>query len=475
LYRRLAEAMPEEFVPRFNQAVACAMHAGQLEGVENAVAREEAINEGARALVDAVARGYSDVHNLRREASIAVLREHASVRALLERWPEVLALRLEADLEAAARGFPAGYADTRVPELRVVVRSALGEHATAAAIDEMRRVARWAAGTVMPGAMDEAVLADYPWVVVVLPSREDFARWLVRTYGGGGAGAAGGAGGGGTSMVGGAYFHDLRRLVSIDPASTLRHEFMHVLHWRDMQARGQRHPIWIMEGLGTLVEDGDTDDAGAFRPVSSWRMNTVQRMERINALPTVEVLAGLAHTRFVGARPLANYAQARAFFLFLDARGMLGAWYAAYVAGYAADASGLEAVRATLGVEGKELEREFRAWVRAQEPVPDRLKAGMPSLGARIGAGTGAGPTVESSRRVRGVEGAGGAGGGGDLRLGDVLISVDGRPTREMAELVRVLSQLKVGDVVEVAYVRGRLRGVVRVELVPHVVREDGE
>ena len=46
----------------------------------------------------------------------------------------------------------------------------------------------------------------------------------------------------------GLYEHKDRSLVSRDTGSSLRHEFVHLMHWGHMQRLGQRHPIWIQEG-----------------------------------------------------------------------------------------------------------------------------------------------------------------------------------------------------------------------------------
>src|SRR5690606_4633408 len=82
-----------------------------------------------------------------------------------------------------------------------------------------------------------------PWVIVFLPMPRDYARWAMGKFGPG------------WRQVGGSYSDDEKMLVTQDLGGTLRHEFWHVLHWRDQRRRGQLHPIWIMEGLCSLVED----------------------------------------------------------------------------------------------------------------------------------------------------------------------------------------------------------------------------
>lgn len=435
---KLADLQPDNFVPQYNLACAQA-----LQGKTDA---------GALSLVKAVERGFSDIRYLRDDTSLNAVRSNPVYVRLIEQWPDILVQRRDADIQFNSQLFADKYTNTEIPELRVIVRSAFSEQATAGAIEQIRSVAKWA-DTVMPGTLDPGLLEEDPWIVVVLPNRTDFTRWVRIVYGQDAIN--------GTSMIGGAYQHDLRRLVSIDLASTLRHEFMHVLHWRAMSRLGQRHPIWIMEGLAALPEDCNLGADGMLVPTTSWRTNTIKNMDRVNAIAPLKTLASMPQSRFGGTRPLANYAQSRAFFLYLSERGRLGQWFRAYTKDFDSDPTGVDAAAASLNLTVHDLERDFRMWIRSLEPVPSDFADGMPSLGAKIEAGSGDGPVVRSQRRIPASDGSDG------LRLGDVIMSVNNRPTPEMAELVRVLSQLKVGDEVEVEIRRGKLNLTPKMKLIP--------
>ncbi len=437
---KLVVTQKDNFVPMYN--LACAQ---SLQGKRD---------EAAASLVKAVERGFSDIRYLQGDASLAAIKEHPTYQRLIATWPDILLKRREADIAFNSQLFASGYINTLVPELRIVIRSAFPQAATDRAIDQLKGVAKWAQANAIADVLDAKALESDPWVVVVLPSRPDFLRWLRVVYGPDAAS--------GNSMIGGAYQHDLRRLVSIDLASTLRHEFMHVVHWRSMSRMNQRHPIWIMEGFCSLPEDCIVAADGSLTPTTSWRTNTVKRMDRVNGMLPLRTLATLPQIKFMSSRPLANYAQSRAFFLFLSECGKLKPWYEAYIASYAEDPTGLNAIETVFKAPLADIEIDFRLWVRALEPVPDELKEGMPSLGAVIDAGIGEGPIVRSQRRIPGVKGSDG------LRMGDVIIAIENRPTREMAELVRVLTQLAIGDEVDVAYRRGRITGIARIELIAH-------
>ncbi|QOJ01378.1 MAG: PDZ domain-containing protein [Phycisphaeraceae bacterium] len=416
-------------------------------------------DEALEWLVKSVERGFSDLHTLRRDTYLNRLRDHPGYRALIDAWPEILARRIDTDVRLAREFFGGPMHEERDEGLRIVVLSSFDEKARAQARREIALVDHWARRTLFPGMMEAPESKDDPWVTVVLPRREGFVKWSVLTYGPASLTGAG--------AVGGAYSHDEKRLVSQDLGATLRHEFLHVLHWRHTTRLGQRHPIYIQEGLCSLVEDFDVipDPAGAggpdlIVPVSSWRTNIVKRRERFGSLPTIAALASMPHERFVASSPLANYAAARTLFQWLDAQGKLGAWYAHYTANFDADPTGVRSFEHVLGVPAKDLDKAWRAWIRALPEVPEEITRGMASLGLEVEAGDGDGCRVTAigppepgrlGRRpssARGVE--------GEVRLGDVIRTIDGKPVREMAEMVRVLSGYRPGDTVRLEIRRGR-------------------
>ncbi|NIM60902.1 MAG: hypothetical protein GTO30_04390, partial [Acidobacteria bacterium] len=52
--------------------------------------------------------------------------------------------------------------------------------------------------------------------------------------------------------TGGIYEHERRRLIARDIGASLRHELTHAYHYADMDRLGQRHPLWVQEGIATL-------------------------------------------------------------------------------------------------------------------------------------------------------------------------------------------------------------------------------
>lgn len=437
LLRRQLESDPGNYVALYN--LAC-VRAAQGEG-----------EEAAELLERACENGYSDLRRTRRDPNLARARASARYAALEQRWPQILERQLAANLEAS-RAFAPSSEPVRDDSLKVVYLSAFDAGSFEAARAEVSLVGAWAIGHVFRGLDDAAELRLDPWVVVLLPQRPEFVRWARERHGAAAVGMA--------QSIGGEYDHNLKRLVAQDLGSTLRHEFMHVLHWRDMTRRGQLHAIWIMEGLCALPEDYDLDDAGALVPTVSWRSNTAKRMLTSGALRPLREYIALNQQQFTGTRPLGNYAVSRTVFLYLHRLGKLGEFYAAYTETYAESPSGEAALERVLGRPLDQVNKDFRIWLAKLPEAAEQIRAGMASLGVEIEGGAGEGPVV---RMILADAGPGAEA----LRRGDVITSIDGRPTRDIAELIRILGLYRPGDVVAVGLRRGREHLEASVRLVP--------
>lgn len=452
LLLRQIELRQGGFVPYYNLACCFSMRGDAERGLDW--------------LIQSIERGFSDIFQLRRDGYLVGVRQLDGYSKLIEGWPKFLERRVERDIEEAKLRFGGGGTGgggttiQRDERLRIVYHSGYDERTTRRAADEVSLVAAWAFEGVFKGLREAGEEDLDAWVVVALPRRDAFLRWLVEENGPGALA--------GFSAVGGAYSHDDKRLVSQDLGATLRHEFLHAIHWRDMSRRGFVQPIWIQEGLCSLVEDFDVvdgpDGTKALKMAESWRTNIAKRRERGGGLIPLEQFVKMPREKFTGSTPLAHYAQARAVFLWLEREGKLSRWYSEFVSGR--DRTGLVALETVFETKGPELHKKFRAFVRSLPEVPEEVALGKASLGLEIEAGAGDGLTVTGIVSARGPKPRVLAADRGEIRVGDVIQAIDGRPVRELAELVRVLGTYEPGATVDVDLRRGRTSETVRLKLV---------
>ncbi len=432
------EHAPESFVAHYNMACALAK-LGDLEAAE-------------QHLTKAIGFGFADLHQLRRDDYLAPLRDRQLYNDLLHGWPLVLDARKQANITRDEQFVPRKRERRTLEPLRLEIISAHDPTATNAAIGELEALGAWLHENAFPEIQSEPWHSHAAWVNVVLPDPKQFGEWQMVTFGD--------ESGSGFSTIGGAYDHDRKRLVSKDLGATLRHEFVHVLHWRDMSRTGQRHAMWVQEGIAALVEDYETSPTGQITPVPSWRTNMVKRLLDANRLLTLEQLAGTELDRFSASKPLAKYAHARAIFLYLNDHDAIPTFFREYEDTHRADPTGLTALRRALAIESQdELETSFRDWIAALPDVPETGDDLTASLGVEIEEGTGDGPKVVNLPR--------GARERTGLRLGSVITAIDGRPTRDMHELIRVLGSYAPGDTVTLHHRRGRVHKTSDVRLLP--------
>ena len=404
--------------------------------------------EAADLLGMSVERGFDDIHQLVRDPHLDALREQELYAQLIDHWPSILDARRDANLANVHTWLSGRYEELRDEDLRIDLVSAHDPTSSRQSLDELRDLADWGQTHIFGDILDSEFAPYDPWVIVVLPNEADFLKWSI--------GVLGASARQGFSRVGGAYVHDNKHLVAQDLGATLRHEFFHVLHWRDMTRRGQNHPIWIQEGLCSLVEDYDRR-ADAIRPTPSWRTNIVKRLLKAGRLERIDTLAAYSQARFSTKRPLARYAHARTVFLYLADQHKLRDWYRAYTDTYDEDPSGVGALELVLGKPIDDIERAYRDWIDALPMVPETGRDLSATLGVEIENGSGDGPVVVGvSRDARKRTG---------LRPFDRITSVAGQPTRDLNELIRRLGDHAPGATIELTVRRGRLHETLRATL----------
>ena len=403
---------------------------------------QEKPDQATELIVQSIEHGFTDVQLLRNDPALANARTTRAFQTLLKNWSKVLDRRIEGDIKRAKQIYLGPYTFTKDPDNRLAYACAYDATTLTEIRTEVRRVHDWAIDNVFGDVdTDNLVNPDDAWVLIVLPTQKDFAAWAIATYGA--------AAHNFNQAIGGHYDNDKKQLVTMDLGSTLRHEYMHVLHWRDNARHSQQPPIWIQEGLCSLIEDYDFGPDGKLIPIESWRTNQARFLAETGHLVHLRDLATMSRKRFLSSRPLAWYAQSRVFFLFLYRQGKLRDWYTHYVEHYADDPTGIASTQAVFGEDIDTVNKAYADFCRQLPKVPEEVRHGMASLGVQIDA-TGTGEGLKINAHVRRDT-------AGDLKLGDIITHIDNRPTRDYWELIRVLTSYEPGQTVSVRYRRGKL------------------
>lgn len=393
-------------------------------------AQQGDLEKASAGLIAAVGAGFTDFFRLARDPALEPVRDSQAYRTIAQNRATLLTDRARADFTAVQRALPR-YTFRRVDDLRLQFAAAHDEQTLDQIIDEARELRDWLNEILGPPPDDPQL---DPWVTVILPSPEDFVRLV---------GAAN------LGTVGGYYDPETRRLVSGDLGPSLRHELAHVFHFRRLERLGQSRPLWLTEGLAALPEALDAR-AESLEPVPCWRTDIARRRLAAGRLRGWNDLFTQERDRFVGHRPKAQYAQARAVALYFHQHGLWAGLIGELARTHEEDPTGLAAVAAAAGRPPEQLERAFRGWLATLGPGdPDEVGA-TGALGLILRAGRGLGPEIEHVEMRSVARDA-------RMRSRDVVLAVGRRPTRTVAEFLRgVRAFHEAGESAPVRLLRGR-------------------
>jgi hypothetical protein len=387
-----------------------------------AYAQSGRVERATSALFQAVQHGFRDFGHLKRDPDLEPIRHTEIYRALLEAEQRVAGDRAEELIRAWKEQFDeADYRFEIDEEHRLAFATALDETAH----NEMREMLQRQADVLIETLFEAP--PDY-YVLIAVPTPGD-AR---RLFGGG-------------ANIGGRYEHAAHRLVSRDIGGSLRHEFVHAMHYGHMERLGIRtpHALWVQEGLATLFEDYRFNADGGITFLPNDRHGVIQRRLKHASVMRWRQFFDLSAERFM-ARASWSYPMTRSIFEFLADRKLLSAWYRSYVETAPEDPSGATAFERTFDKPLESVEQEWREWLRDRPDIDREIEAGDAALGilSRPNAATD-GVVVDEVL-------AGSSAARGRLRPGDVIVSIDDTPTRSFSELRAVVAGKQVGDRVDV-------------------------
>jgi hypothetical protein len=235
----------------------------------------------------------------------------------------------------------------------------------------------------------------------------------------------------------GMYEHRLRRIVTGDIGTVLRHEFTHAMHFGHMERTGQPHAMWVQEGLAALYERYELSESGEITFLPTARHNDVRRLVAQRKGPVIEPMMAMTPSQFMAVSD-DLYPVSRSFFEYLADQGKLRRWYRAYVDGFDADRTGRAAAESALGKPVAEVERDWRAWVKARPAVDVTVGKGDRPVGVTVADATD-GARVTAVARGSAASRAG-------LRVGDVIVSVAGTEVRSSREWTEASASLRVPE-----------------------------
>lgn len=377
-------------------------------------------DDAASALLRSFRAGFNDIEHLRTDPDLKGLRDHATYKRILEEADKVSSRASRNALEQWKQTYGSEHytyqSDTK---RRINYAVALDDQAFAAMRSMLEREADQLTKSLFDGQVP-----GYD-ILIAVPTPADADKFFE-----------------GQDDIGGMYQHPLRRLVARDIGGSLRHEFVHALHYADMERILQRHPLWLQEGLASLYEDYEIDAAGNIRFLPNDRQIVVKAKARAGRLTHWRDLFKMdAQTFMFGAQR--NYPQVRSIFEFVADQSKLADWYHTYVKTYKDDPTSAKAFEEVFGKPLEDIERDWRKWVSAQPGINLQINEGDAALGVRSGDNlsndgvliTDILPGSAASRST--------------LRRGDVIVSLDGRSTASMSDLRRIIASKHVGDEVE--------------------------
>ena len=244
----------------------------------------------------------------------------------------------------------------------------------------------------------------------------------------------------------GMYLHKARRLVARDTGQSLQHEYVHLLHFAHMERTGQRHPIWVQEGLASLYEDYTLHADGRIEFHPNIRFNFARKQVVTKTAMPWSTLFNLSADEFMEEAERL-YPMVRAMFEYFARERKLEAFYRELCRTVQDDPDASTAVERAFGEPLRTVEERWRKWMLERGAIDDTIEQDDASLGVTIeDAGDGV--------RVRGFVLRSAAKAAGMME-GDVIFEVGGTPVRNRDEMILAVARLKVGEETTVRFRRG--------------------
>ena len=217
-------------------------------------------DRAASSLRRAVDAGLTDLGLIERDADLAPLRDHPTYKAVIRRLTKSASNKAR-DAMGHWRSLYGDdqYHYSRDEDRRIAYATALDPTSHT----EMRRMIERQVDYLQASIFDTSPSS---FLLIAVPTPPD-ARKLFNN-----------------ENTGGIYEHEKRRVISRDTGSSLRHELVHAYHYAHMDRLGQRHPLWVQEGIAALHESYVLDEDGTITYLPNERHNRVRGLVKSEGL-----------------------------------------------------------------------------------------------------------------------------------------------------------------------------------------------
>jgi tetratricopeptide (TPR) repeat protein len=383
-------------------------------------------DEALDALEASIEKGYTDFAHMEKDSDLDNVRSEPRYKSLLARREEIQKRGAEKTVEQLKKLFNERYKFSQecmfdIDEERKIIYAT---NQSAAVLEQLKEALNEYADAQWKTLFDHK--PTY-YITIVCPSQQDF-RKMVPSRG-----------------VGGYYNHQQKILVCGGIGMVLRHEFTHALHFGDLDARGQGHPIWLVEGLATCFEESALID-GIPTPLPNGRLNVVRIALATGKYLPWDKLFKYSHRQYMQNASIC-YAESRYIVYYIWQMGKLKEFYDVYCETYDEDKTCQKAMEKVFGKSLSEVEADFRKWIAdAPEPVGATPK-GAPFFGVGT-QGTAAGMQVVQVVPGSSADAAG-------IKAGDIIVEFAGKKYTNRDQFATAIREQKAGETIKVKILRG--------------------
>ena len=281
------------------------------------------------------------------------------------------------------------------------------------------------------------------YITILVPNLKDFVKMVPNPH------------------IGGFYAHQIKTLICRDTSYTLRHEFTHALHFADISARRQTHPIWIVEGLATCFEESELVNGNAV-PKYNMRIDQMKQFIKNGQSIPWQDLAKMDHKTFM-EKANECYAEARAIFYWLHKTDRLKTFYYTYLNNLYANKdnySGIPTMQNIFGKKVELIEEDWKRWI-AKTPAAEVLDD---TKGTYLGVSIN--PSV-AGMIITNVE-AGSPADQAGLKVNDVILKIGAEKTDTYEKFQNAIRERSPGDSATFCILRDGAEKQIKVKLGKH-------